>query len=446
MRDFIDSGLPGVGPIRWGTHCCQFYETSNDLADVLVPYFKAGIDNNEHCMWVTCDPLPADRATSVLLNAVPDLDRRITKGQIEIVDYRDWYKRNDKLGTDDLLRGWMQLMNEALNSGYEGLRATGNTYFLEASDWDSFAEYESKVSGCFCDNRIVALCSYCTDKCRAGDVMDVVQSHEFALARRRGNWTLIESAAMKQAKEELRRANVELESRVEARTADLRRALADKDVLLQEVHHRVKNNLQIITSLLAVKSNRSNDPGVREAFDNTIRRITAMSLVHQALYSQEDNSQIEFAAYLEGLAKALHASFDLGPTVSVSVTDEPGSIDLNIAVPLGLIAAELMSNAFKHAFPTGAGHLEVVFAAPNGSLPGKLEVRDDGIGMGAADSEKPMRGAGLGLLRAIARQVQGELIFKSTGRGTTATLTFMGDAGRMPGAQAASHAGATVLN
>ncbi|MGQ9368062.1 sensor histidine kinase [Azospirillum sp. ST 5-10] len=434
MSDFANSGIPAVGSIPWGSHFCQFYDTAEDLVDTLVPYFKAGLDANERCMWVTSRPLRADEARSVLGQAVPDLEARERRGQIEIIDHGDWYTRTGKLGADAIIAGWLQRKDEALAGGYDGFRLTGNTFFLEAEDWDSFAEYEAKVNECFCDHRVLALCSYCLAKSSAGDVMDVVKNHQFALARRHGDWTLIEHGALKRAKEELRRANEELERRVETRTADLsaalaqlqdtaetlQRALADKDVLLREVHHRVKNNLQIINSLLTLKAMRSADASIRDAFNDTMRRITAMSLVHEALYEYEETSEIDFGAYLRALSDALLASFGVADRVAVQVVAEAPRVHLDTAIPLGLIATEALSNALKHAFPDGRpGCVAVAFRGAQGDGTGTLVVSDDGVGPAPSGP----KGTGLGLVRAIAKQVGGNVEIAGD-RGTTFALTF----------------------
>lgn len=447
MSALVDSGIPAVGRVRWGTHFCQFYETARDLADTLVPYFKAGLDGNERCMWVTAPPFRAADAADALRNAVPDLDARVRRGQIEIVDHEAWYRRQDKQGADEVIAGWLQRKEEALSSGYVGFRLTGNTYFLEAQDWDSFAEYENRVNACFCDQRVVALCSYCTLRCDAGGAMDVVQNHDFALARRRGAWTMIESSGVKLAKEELRRANEELERRVEARTRDLsdtlaktqriadelRRALADKVVLLQEVHHRVKNNLQIVASLISLKATRNADPVIRQAFEDTLRRIRAMSLVHDAMYRDDDPSGIEFGAYLRSLVVATSESFGQGGRVAVEVVSSAdgrggdGRVDLNTAIPLGLIAVEAITNAWMHAFPGGRpGRVRILFRPPGKGEPGELVVSDDGIGLQEADPPS-RRGAGLALARAVAKQVRGRIsVAPRAGGGTEFRLDFIG--------------------
>src|SRR3989337_3923694 len=84
-------GLERVGNVPWGTHLCQFYETKEDLIDVLVPYFAEGLRNNEFCMWITSPPLEVEEAKAALEKAVPDLDMYLQKGQIEILSYKDWY-------------------------------------------------------------------------------------------------------------------------------------------------------------------------------------------------------------------------------------------------------------------------------------------------------------------------------------------------------------------
>lgn len=192
--DARPSGISAVGDLPWGTHLSQFFRTREDLIDVLVPFFKAGLEANERCIWITAQPLEASEATAALRDALPDLDRRIERGQIDIFDYRDWYIRNQTIGADDVLRGWLSREAEARACGYDGLRITGNTIFLERSDWDNFAMYEASVHRAFHSQRILALCSYSLEKCSANDIIDVLRHHRFALVRRDGAWQSIQSA------------------------------------------------------------------------------------------------------------------------------------------------------------------------------------------------------------------------------------------------------------
>ncbi|GAI75203.1 unnamed protein product [marine sediment metagenome] len=94
-----------IGDVSWGTHFCQFYQTKEDLIDILVPYFRAGLENNEFCMWITAEPLSAEDAERQLKKKVKDLEDYIKKGQIEILDYSQWYTRSGRFDSDQVLQG-----------------------------------------------------------------------------------------------------------------------------------------------------------------------------------------------------------------------------------------------------------------------------------------------------------------------------------------------------
>ena len=124
-------GFDAINEYRWGTHLCQFYQTKEDLIDLLVPYFKAGLQNNEFCMWVTSAPLRVEDATAALGKAVKNLDRYIAKGQIEILDASQWYTKSGKFEPHEVLQDWVEKEKQALERGFDGLRLTGNTSWLE---------------------------------------------------------------------------------------------------------------------------------------------------------------------------------------------------------------------------------------------------------------------------------------------------------------------------
>ena len=102
------AGTEIIGDVPWGTHLCQFYETSEDLVDILVPYFKAGLENNEFCMWITSEPLKVEDAKASLKKVVKNLDHFIKKGQIEILDYSEWYTKSGKFDANNVLQGWVE--------------------------------------------------------------------------------------------------------------------------------------------------------------------------------------------------------------------------------------------------------------------------------------------------------------------------------------------------
>jgi len=196
-------GIDILSEASWGTHLCQFYQTKEDLIDILVPYFKAGLENNEFCMWVTSEPLRVEDAKKSLKKVVEKLDDYIKKGQIEILDASQWYTKSGKFEPDKVLEGWVEKEKESLKRGFSGLRLTGNTFWLDKRDWRNFADYEAEVNNVIGKYRMIAICSYSLDKCGASEVIDVVNNHQFALIRQKGKWVLIESTERKKAEETL---------------------------------------------------------------------------------------------------------------------------------------------------------------------------------------------------------------------------------------------------
>ena len=121
------TGIGLIGEVPWGTHLCQFYQTREDLIDILVPYFKAGLENNEFCMWVTSEPLNVEDAQRALKKAVRNLDDYTGKGQMEILDYKDWYTKSGSFDADKVLQSWVEKEKQAIERGFDGIRLTGNT-------------------------------------------------------------------------------------------------------------------------------------------------------------------------------------------------------------------------------------------------------------------------------------------------------------------------------
>lgn len=184
-----------VGPIPWGTHLCQFYETKQDLIDILVPYFAEGLHSNEFCMWITSPPLEVEEATKALKETVPDLDKYVKKGQIEIIPYDDWYLLGGKFDSKRVLQGWVDEEKAALRHGFKGLRLTGNTFWVERDLWNSFVDYEEAVNSVIGEHRMIAVCTYCLLNCSGTDVIDVVRNHVGTLIKQGKKWSLIENAS-----------------------------------------------------------------------------------------------------------------------------------------------------------------------------------------------------------------------------------------------------------
>jgi len=208
--ELVKTGIDVIGDVPWSTHFCQFYQTKQDLLDILVPYFKAGLENNEFCMWVTAEPLVKHEAHQAMTKAMPDFARYLAKGQIEILPHDRWYLEDGVFDLQRVLDGWVDKLNQALAGGYAGMRVTGNTAWLERSGWKDFTEYEAEINNVIGKYKMMALCTYWLDKCSASEVIDVVNNHQFALLKKRGGWEIIESAIYKRTREALQESEEEL--------------------------------------------------------------------------------------------------------------------------------------------------------------------------------------------------------------------------------------------
>ena len=197
------TGINLIGDVPWGTHFCQFYQTKKDLLEILIPFFKAGLKNNEFCMWVTAEPLGAEEVRRAMNKAMPKFDQFFEKGQIEIIPYTEWYLKGSKFSSKRVLNGWVDKLNAALAKGFQGLRLTGNTFWLEKKTWKAFTSYEEEVNNVIGKYRMLALCTYSLDKCDANEVIDVIKNHQFALIKREKKWELIESSERKKTQESL---------------------------------------------------------------------------------------------------------------------------------------------------------------------------------------------------------------------------------------------------
>jgi C4-dicarboxylate-specific signal transduction histidine kinase len=245
------SGIDVVGDMPWGSHFCLFYDTKEDLLDILISYCKAGLESEEFCLWVVAEPLTIEEAINALQGAVPDLDRYLADSSIELVSARDWYLQG---GTFDLKRvtgRWHEKLVRASARGYAGVRVTGDTAWLAKKDWKDFCEYEEGLNDAVANQRLAVLCTYPLVACGANEILDVVRTHQFALARRHGSWDVIETAGLKLAKAEIKRLNEELEQRVVERTSQLMlasEALREAQTELAHVN-RVTTMGQLVASI-----------------------------------------------------------------------------------------------------------------------------------------------------------------------------------------------------
>jgi two-component sensor histidine kinase len=202
-------------------------------------------------------------------------------------------------------------------------------------------------------------------------------------------------------------------------------SLREKEVLLKEVHHRVKNNLQVISSLLNLQA-RHLEPAAREIFGETQQRVQAIALVHARLCDSADLSRLNFRTYMTSLLDDLFGSYSIpGRRISkeIDVDNSDASLPIDCALPCGLIVNELVTNALKHAFPAGRdGTVRVALRESNdGEL--ELTVADDGVGMSADIDPQNTASLGLELVFTFAQQIDARVEIEREG-GTSFRFRF----------------------
>jgi len=400
-------GIGFIGDVPWGTHFCQFYQTKEDLIDILAPYFKAGLENNEFCMWVTSEPFSEKEAREAMSNAVPDFDQYLKRGQIEIVPHTGWYLKDGVFNLKRVLNAWINKLNQAVARGYDGIRITGNAAWVEERDWRNFAEYEEEVNNVIGKYRMIAICSYSLDKCGASDVIDVVSKHQSALVRRGGKWELIESSERKRAEEQIKAS------------------LKEKEVLLKEIYHRVKNNLQVVSSLLDMRSMRTHNQEAIDLLTEARAKIHTMALIHGQLYRSDRFDRIDMGTHIRELASFLSEIYFTSKRVAIDVI-EPTKVYLPVtdAVPCGIALNEVISNALKHAFKEREKGTIEIFMEKSASDTIFMRVKDDGIGMPEGVDIHRTNSLGLKLVRNLVQEQLMGKIEVERNDGTEVTIQF----------------------
>lgn len=228
---------------------------------------------------------------------------------------------------------------------------------------------------------------------------------------------------LRDTRDEVNALNSELEQRVATRTEDLEKARDRAEVLLSEVNHRVANSLALVSSLVNLQSKAVGDRASKDALAETQDRIFAISLVHKRLYGSSDVRSVELDAYLTGLLDHLRTSMrSQVHGVGLSYDIEPIDLETDTSINLGVVVTELVTNAFKYAYPDGVGEIRVRLS----KLPGEqaeLVVEDDGVGK--ADGA-PAKGTGVGsrIINAMCISLGAKIDYRNLQPGTAAHLVF----------------------
>lgn len=205
----------------------------------------------------------------------------------------------------------------------------------------------------------------------------------------------------------------------------IKASLAEKETLLKEIHHRVKNNLQIITSLLGLQARYQNDDALVRQFGEAQHRIRSMALVHEKLYRSDDFARINFKSYITHLADEVMSGSSFAAPIRIRIDIEDIHVSIDQAVPCGLIVNELLTNAIKYAFPDGScasPEISILFRCREGNA-AELVVGDNGVGVPAGVEMGKTESLGLSLVPILAQQLRGTVVLDRS-HGSTFTITF----------------------
>lgn len=416
--------LYDIGSLKPGDHVCCLYSTDEEHKNLITPFLKGGLEKNEKVLYIV-DNNTADIITGYLRDAGVDVDQYLETGQLTLITFRDSYMKEGIFEPELMIEALKYETEKAIEDGYDALRATGEMSWVlrDLPGSERLIEYETNLNDYFTENKILAICQYDTRLFSPEFLLDVLISHPIAMVGMEvyENFYYIPSSdfsSINLSELTLNRwiENLQLRKQVEE-------SLKSKEMLLKEIHHRVKNNLMIISSLLNLQSRYITDKTSLDIFKESQNRTRSMALIHERLYQTNDLKEIDFGDYIQRLSRELIQTYDaeLG-RIDLRIDVENILLEINTAIPLGLISNELITNSLKHAFPNGkSGEILVKFHSKNDEY--EFTVKDDGIGFPEDLDYENSDSLGLQIVNNLTDQIDGEIILKRS-PGTEFKINF----------------------
>jgi signal transduction histidine kinase len=418
-----------LGNVALGSHLCEFYSTREELADTLVPYFAAGLQHDEFCLWVTSDPSGAKGAQTRLIEMAPYFERYFHMEQIEIWDYHEWYLRGGRFDADRAFGQLAGLEERALRLGYRRFRISGDIAWLDERDWGDFMAYEAEVNRVLPQHRMIALCTYPLERCTAHGVLEVVHNHQGALGRVAGEWKMIESSGLKIENQELQPLNER--PGIETSVSELQRLsehlLSRQDQerrwIATQLHEVTAQNVSALSVYIASLQQRKSAERhsilekCRTLCEQSIEQI--LDLSHELHPPIQDQFGLAMGLqwYITDLMKRsrIHIAFEEGPDI--------GRLPLETETHLFRVAQEGLSNILRRP-----ESLDAIVRLRRQADQVILEIEDFGRGMPATATAAALDGAGeigFGILRMQVRlgKIGGRLEIRSSDQGTILTAS-----------------------
>ena len=213
-QELRDTGLEGVGSVPWGTHFCIFYETKQDLLDILIPYFETGIKHNESCVWVVSgsEPLTISEATKALRDALPGFDRLSKEGRVEIISHDEWFRTEGVVDLSKVMPRFRQRLDRALARGLSGMRFNGSSAWIHIERGAKrFHKFEEELDALIAKQPLIVACTFPLTSSGAEQMMAAATTHQFAVTVRNGTWVRVQIADVAEAVKEDGKRHLEVD-------------------------------------------------------------------------------------------------------------------------------------------------------------------------------------------------------------------------------------------
>jgi len=429
-----DTGIEILGKILWGTHFCLFHKNKEELSEILVPYFKAGLENNEYCMWITSEILPKKEAEALLNKAIPHFENYLKNHQMEIIPYTEWYLLAKEFNSQRVINGWLKKLEDALHQGYEGVRITGSLIWLEKRIWKNFVNYETEINAIIPSLKMIVICSYSLEKCGAFEIIDITHNHKFVLIHREGAWEIVNNMDHLRAEEKLRKAIEELK--------ELDRL---KDAFYADISHEYRTPLTAIKGFTELLLQYNNLNKNQEADLEAILRNEARleRLVDDILaYSRLKSGRIPFNREIFRASDVFNElKKELAPLLeakqlNIETEFSPDDELIFDRFQISKLIRNFFSNAIKFSF--SGGKILIKSTIKDGVW--TFSMRDFGVGIAAVDLPKlfsrfvkleasiEMNSDGIGIGLAICKSIidvyEGKIWVDSDGPNKGSTFIF----------------------
>jgi signal transduction histidine kinase len=403
--------------LRWGTHLCHFYATPQDLLDTLAPFFKAGLEEHEYCLWVVSPSLTPEQAATALRRSIPDLDRHVDEGAFEIIPSLEWYLKDGTFDAVRVIQSWQYKLESALARGYAGIRINGNEDWLSDDLWRDFAAYERSLDEWIRGRPIIVLCSY---PLREGaiQILEVARAHQFALAKRQGQWQVLETPEFRAA--ERIKSETAARERIEAAREEERTRIA------RELHDelgstltRVRWDIEALDKEMTAASPQMSS-AVHDRLSETARLVNTTVESVQRIAAELRPAILDdlgLVAALESQVQQFRRATGITCRLDVLLDDEGKGLTREQATALFRIVQEALTNVSRHA---RASLVNIILEQRDRDL--ALEVRDNGEGISPDAIARPGALGVLGM-RERAALVGGSVdISGRAGKGTVLTV------------------------